>query len=73
MPLGYLLLIANIHKVVFVSYRGGVWLLGVNIESPFPAQNKEARRGMTNFYGAVESRFAEEVMQTNTRSWCEPI
>ena len=72
MPLGYLLLIANIHKVVFVSYRGG-WLLGVNIESPFPAQNKEARRGMTNFYGAVESRFAEGVMQTNTRSWCKPI
>ena len=36
-----------------------MWLLGVNIESPFPAQNKEARRGMTNFYGAVESRFAE--------------
>ena len=28
---------------------------------------------MTSFYGAVESRFAEEVMQTNTRSWCEPI
>ena len=28
---------------------------------------------MTNFYGAVESRFAEEVMQTNTRSWYEPI
>ena len=28
---------------------------------------------MTNFYGAVESRFAEGVMQTNTRSWCKPI
>ena len=28
---------------------------------------------MTSFYGAVESRFAEEVMQTNTRSWYEPI
>ena len=28
---------------------------------------------MTSFYGAVESRFAEEVMQTTTCSWCEPI
>ena len=28
---------------------------------------------MTSFYGAVESRFTEEVMQTNTRSWYEPI
>ena len=49
MPLGYLLLIANIHKVVFVSYRGEDVAIRGKYRIAFSCAKQRGKEGYDEF------------------------
>ena len=56
MPLGYLLLIANIHKVVFVSYRGGDVAIRGKYRIAFSCAKQRGKEGYDEFLWSCRKR-----------------